>query len=180
MMVSLLARSDEPVSVTSTMASARTGGFTSVAPQLNSTLAVTPWSREVALGGGDQLGGDDLAFEIFHAAEGRCFGDGEHPANFAEALLGVDEIGDGDDVGLVFLDPVAAGESGVEDAVFHVAGHFLRADEHAFDGGVVDGGEIGAAAGGDGEAGAAEEVDGGVLEAAFGDAELEFHTACLR
>ena len=42
MMVSLLARSDEPVSVTSTMASASTGGFTSVAPQLNSTLAVTP------------------------------------------------------------------------------------------------------------------------------------------
>ena len=42
MILSLLARSDEPVSVTSTMASASTGGFTSVAPQLNSTLAVTP------------------------------------------------------------------------------------------------------------------------------------------
>ena len=42
MIVSLLARSDEPVSVTSTMASASTGGFTSVAPQLNSTFAVTP------------------------------------------------------------------------------------------------------------------------------------------
>ena len=42
MILSLLARSDEPVSVTSTMASANTGGFTSVAPQLNSTFAVTP------------------------------------------------------------------------------------------------------------------------------------------
>ena len=42
MMLSLLARSEEPVSVTSTMASASTGGFTSVAPQLNSTLALTP------------------------------------------------------------------------------------------------------------------------------------------
>ncbi len=41
---SLLARSDEPVSVTSTMASASTGGFTSVAPQLNSTFAVTPFA----------------------------------------------------------------------------------------------------------------------------------------
>ena len=40
--LSLLARSEEPVSVTSTMASASTGGFTSVAPQLNSTLALTP------------------------------------------------------------------------------------------------------------------------------------------
>ena len=42
MIRSLLARSEEPVSVTSTMASASTGGFTSVAPQLNSTFAVTP------------------------------------------------------------------------------------------------------------------------------------------
>src|SRR5579872_1063981 len=42
MILRLLARSDEPVSVTSTMASASTGGFTSVAPQLNSTFAVTP------------------------------------------------------------------------------------------------------------------------------------------
>src|SRR5579885_2594564 len=41
-MRSLFARSDDPVSVTSTMASASTGGFTSVAPQLNSTFAVTP------------------------------------------------------------------------------------------------------------------------------------------
>ena len=41
-MRSLLARSEEPVSVTSTMASASSGGFTSVAPQLNSTRAFTP------------------------------------------------------------------------------------------------------------------------------------------
>ena len=33
----LFARSELPVSVTSTMASARRGGLTSVAPQLNST-----------------------------------------------------------------------------------------------------------------------------------------------
>src|SRR5579875_1706710 len=38
-----LARNEEPVSVTSTMASASTGGFTSVAPQENSTLAFTPF-----------------------------------------------------------------------------------------------------------------------------------------
>ncbi len=37
-MRSLLARSELPVSVTSTMASANSGGLTSVAPQLNSTL----------------------------------------------------------------------------------------------------------------------------------------------
>src|SRR5206468_6458887 len=37
-----LARRDEPVSVTSTMASASCGTFTSVAPQENSTWAFTP------------------------------------------------------------------------------------------------------------------------------------------
>ena len=175
MILSLLARREEPVSVTSTMASARTGGLTSVAPQLNSTLAVTPWCGEVALSGGDEFGGDDFAFQVVDRAEGGGFGDGEDPADFAEALLGVDEVGDGDDVGLDFLDPVAAGEAGIEDAVFDVAGHFLGADEHAFDFGIVDGGEVGAAGGGDGEAGAAEEIDGGVFEAAFGDAEFELH-----
>ena len=39
----LLARSELPVSVTSTMASASRGGLTSVAPQLNSTCASTPF-----------------------------------------------------------------------------------------------------------------------------------------
>ena len=39
----LLARSEPPVSVISTIASASRGGFTSVAPHENSTWAVTPW-----------------------------------------------------------------------------------------------------------------------------------------
>src|SRR5262245_33262648 len=38
----LFARRLDPVSVTSTIASASRGGLTSVAPQLNSTLALTP------------------------------------------------------------------------------------------------------------------------------------------
>ena len=40
----LLARSELPVSVMSTMASTKSGGLTSVAPQLNSTSAFTPLS----------------------------------------------------------------------------------------------------------------------------------------
>ena len=43
-MRSLLARRELPVSVTSTIASASSGSLASVAPQLNSTLAVTPRS----------------------------------------------------------------------------------------------------------------------------------------
>ena len=146
-----------------------------MAPQLNSTLALTPLLVEIALGGGDEFGGDDFAFEIFDGLEGGGFGDGEHPADFAEALFGVDQVGDGYDIGFDSPRPSRAGEAGVENAVFDVARHFLGADEHAFDFGIVDGGEVGARAGGDVEAGAAEEIDGGVFEAAFGDAEFELH-----
>ena len=105
----------------------------------------------------------------------RRFGHGQHPAHLAEALLGVDEVGHRQHVGFVLDDPVAAGEAGVEDAILDVAGHFLGADQHAFDIGIVDAREIRPAAGGDGEAGAAEQVDGGVFEAPFGYSQLEFH-----
>ncbi len=72
-----------------------------------------------------------------------------------------------------------AGQPGVEHAVLDVARHLLRADQHAFDLGIVDRGKIRAAAGRDVEAGAAEQVDGRVLQAAFGDAEFQFHLASV-
>ena len=130
---------------------------------------------QVAAGGGHEFGGDDLAVEVVHGVEAAAGGHSEYPAHFAEALLGVDEVGDGDYVGFVLGNPIESGKSRVEDAVFDIARHFLGADEHALDFRIVDGGEVGAAAGGDVEAGAAEEVDGGVLEAAFGNAEFELH-----
>ena len=46
MMRRRLARSVDPVSVASTMASASTGGFTSVAPHENSTSTFTPRSAK--------------------------------------------------------------------------------------------------------------------------------------
>ncbi len=94
--------------------------------------------RQVAPRGGDQFGGDDLPFQIFHALEQRRFGHGQHPAHFSEALLGVDQVGHRVNVGFALLNPVASGEAGVEHAVFDVARHFLRADQHAFDFRVVD------------------------------------------
>ena len=130
---------------------------------------------QVAFGGGHQFGGDDLAAQVVHGTEGRGLGHGQHPAHFAETLLGVDQVGDGDHIGLVLVDPVAPGETGIENAVFDVARHFLRTDEHALDLRIVDAGEIGAAGGGDLESGAAEEIDGGVFQAAFGNAEFELH-----
>ena len=58
----------DPVSVASTMASARTGGFTSVAPQENSTLARGRFAaRSSCAGHLHQLGGDGRAGEILRA-----------------------------------------------------------------------------------------------------------------
>ncbi len=82
-----------------------------------------------------------LPAEILHGLEGGRLGNSQHPADLAETLLGVDEVGDGDHVGLILFDPVAAGETGVKDAVFHVARHLLGANEHALDFGVVDAGK---------------------------------------
>src|SRR5688572_16004707 len=63
MIFSRFARSDEPVSVTSTIASASIGGLTSVAPgELD--LHLHALVGEVLLGSPDQLGGDGLALEV--------------------------------------------------------------------------------------------------------------------
>ncbi len=176
MIFSLLARSDEPVSVTSTMASASTGGFTSVAPQLNSTLAVTPFAARYRLVVATSSVAMILPSQVLHGAERRRLRHGQHPAHFAEALLGVNQIGDGLHFRLALFHPIAAGQAGVENAVLHVARHFLRADQHALDFGIVDRGKIRAAAGGDVEARAAEQIDGGVFQAALGNAELQLHS----
>ena len=66
-----------------------------------------------------------------------------------------------------------AGEAAVEAAVLDVARHFLRADEHAFDFGIVDGGVIAARADRDAPAGAGEKLDGRILQAALGNAEFQ-------
>ena len=75
----------------------------------------------------------------------------------------------------VLFNPIAAGETGIEHAVFDVAGHFLRADEHALHFGIVHGREIRAAASGDVVSGAAEEIDGGRFQATFRDAQFQLH-----
>ncbi len=84
------------------------------------------------------FGGDDFAFEVFHGIDGGIFGNGKDPAHAAEAGLGIDQFGDFLHVRAGFDDPVISGEAAIEAAVFHVARHFLRAHEHAFDFGIVD------------------------------------------
>src|SRR5881628_2286826 len=74
---------------------------------------------------------------------------------------------------LVFEYPVAAGDAGIERAARDVARHLLRAHEETAEPGVVDRREVAARVGLDLPARAAEELDGRLLEAPLGDAELE-------
>ena len=69
--------------------------------------------------------------------------------------------------------PSAVTAEMVARAGFDIAGHRLRAVEHALAVRVVDGGEVRAAVGGDLPAGAGEQGYGCVLQAALGDAEFE-------
>src|SRR5262249_31082952 len=108
---------------------------------------------------------------------------GKNPADFAEALFRVDEIGHALEharpavAELVLLNPVLAGETRIEDAVREVARHLLRADQHAVDFRIVDRREVRARADVDVEAGAGEQLHRRVLERPFGNPELEFHRA---
>ena len=135
----LLARSELPVSVTSTMASARRGGLTSVAPQLNSTWAVDAVLRQPAPRQADDLGGDALALQILDALHRRVVRHGQHPAHRPAADLAEDQLGHFLHVGVVFQNPVVAGQAAVERAVLDVARHLLGADERTLNFRIVDG-----------------------------------------
>ena len=90
----LFARSELPVSVTSTMASASCGGLTSVAPQLNSTLAVTPCLREPAP---REVRPTSVAIRLpcrsLTVWIGESFGHAQHPAHRPAADLAEDQLG---------------------------------------------------------------------------------------
>ena len=136
-------------------------------------LYVDAFGGEVTLADFDEFRSDDFAFEVFCAFKTAAFRHCEDPTNLAASLLGVGKRSDAGDIEAALDHPVDAGEAGVEYAVIDVARHLLGADEHALDFGIVDGGKVGAAVGVDVPAGPFEKSDGGILQAAFGDAESE-------
>src|ERR1035438_1465880 len=138
------------------------------------------FGREVSLGYFNQFGGDDHAFKIFSLLKAAAFRNGQHPAHLAAALFGISQRCDAGNFEAAFDDPVDTGEAGIENAVIDVTRHLLRANQHALDLAVVDGGEVGAAVSVDVPASALEESNGCILQTAFGDAESEEHTSELQ
>ena len=172
-MRSRFARSDDPVSVTSTMASASIGGFTSVAPHENSTLTRTRWRSKYARvtrtssvatvlpsrSCGERMGESSGAASTHRTLPKLCLA-------YTRSAMLVDHAGPAV-AGFVLGDPVLSRQPRVEDAVRDVARHFLGADQHARDLGVVDGGEVGPGADVDVEAGAREQLNRRVLQRAL-------------
>ena len=172
-MRSRFARSDEPVSVISTMASASCGTFTSVAPQENSTRAFTPWRARYFFVRFTTSVAITLPSRSLRRLHRRLFGHRQHPAHRRQALLGVEQFGDLRHVRARLQHPVAAGDAGVERARFHVARHLLRAHQHAGDFRIVDGGKVAARTYRDAPSGARKQLQRGILQAALGQAQSQ-------
>src|SRR3974377_601382 len=94
MMRRRLALSELPVSVTSTMASANVGGFTSVAPHENSTFASIPRCWKYRPGPPFGRGGGPA--QVLRAPHWRIFRHRQHPSHLASALLSIDQVRHGD------------------------------------------------------------------------------------
>ncbi len=113
--------------------------------------------------------------KIFRALVSRSFGHGQHPAHFAAALLGVDEIGDGHNLQPAFHDPVESGQPRIEHAVFDVPGHLLRPNQHALDIGIGRARGIRPAVGVDVESGARKQLQRRLLQTAFRNTNAQLH-----
>ena len=113
--------------------------------------------------------------KIFGALVIRVLGYRQHPAHFAAALLGVDEIGNGYNLQPAFHDPVQAGQARVQHAVFDVACHLLRPNQHALDIGIGRARGIRPAVGVDIQSGARKKLQRRLLQTAFRDADAQLH-----
>ena len=83
-----------------------------------------------------KFGGDDFLGEILRPLERRVFGRGQHPAHFAAAALGVDQVADRHHFQAALDYPVEAGKACVDRAVLYIAGHLLGTDQQAIDVGI--------------------------------------------
>ena len=113
-------------------------------------------------------GVDDPGLErlvLGHALDRRFFGHRQHPADLAQSLLRVEEVGHLTHVRPIFQNPIAPCQAGIQDSVFDVARHLLGADQHALDLLVVNGGEVRAGVHGDLVSRTAKELERGFLQA---------------
>ena len=168
----MLARSEVPVSVSSTIASTRRA-LTSVAPQLNSTRTrmplsskyrfVTPSSSVAMIPPSRSSGFVDLRL-VRHR---------EHPSRRIARGLAVGQLAHLVDVAAVLLDPVETGDAHVQDAVPDVAADLLGPQVHELNFLVVDRGKITPFGVGNMQSRLVEQIHRRLLQAPCGKAEFQ-------
>jgi len=120
----------------------------------------------------DEFRSDLLALEILDLFDGGIGRDRQDPARRFLADLGIDEIVDHLDVGLVLFRPVPARQPGIQSPVFHIPRHLLSPAYGKCHGGVIDFREITPPVDIDPPTGLFEELDGCGLKTSFGYSEF--------
>src|SRR5262249_28865578 len=147
--------------------------------ELNVHRYVLP--RKIVARDTDELCGNGSTVKITSGLERGILGYGEHPADPAEALLGVDKLGDTRQhtsravAQLVFCNPVLPCKTRIEHAVGDISSHLLGADQHAVDLRIIDGGEVGSGVDEDVESSPGEQLDRRLLQRSFRNSEFELH-----
>ena len=136
-------------------------------------LDVNASAGEEILGHAHDFRGNAFAVKVFGLMVGRIPGHGQHPAGRPRGDFGINEVGHHFHIGLVFHDPVLAGQAHVQHAVGDVAGNFLGPGQAHGDFRIVDFRKVIAAVRADFPAGAGEKIDGGLFQGAFGNAQLQ-------
>ena len=149
-------------------------------------LGLDPLFLQVAPGELDQFGRHPLPLQIPDPLDGGIVRDRHHPPDRAQASSRIEEGTNLLHLRVLLQHPVPPGQPHVEDAVLDVARHLLGADQETGKFRVVDRGDVAAGADVDVEAGLAEQVQGGLLQAPLRQADVQdvalllFHGAPLR
>ncbi len=121
----LLAAKEVPVSVMSTMASTSSGTFTSVEPQLNSTLALTPRDSRKRVVKPTASVAMRFPCTSFTDWIGELLRYDQDPARRARGGFAILEFSDQFDVGVVLFNPILAGNSAIQIAMLDISADFL-------------------------------------------------------
>ena len=177
MIFSPAARRARPVSVTSTMQSTMSGTLASVAPcdsRMSASMPCSAKNRRVEL---RVLARHPHALRAGRPplSNGDVLRHGDHDPERAARRLRVVQLAEDHHVAGGLLDPVAPGDAEVEQALGHVGGDLLRAqDPHLVDARVVDRRlVVDRRRALDAEVGRLEQLEGGLLERALGQDEAQ-------
>ncbi len=119
------------------------------------------------------FGGDNFSFQVPWLPNRGVLGHGQDPADTRQPLLGVNQLRQFVDLRAGFHHPVVTRNPRVQRAGFDVTRHLLRAHQQTLDFGVVNRRDVTSRAQRDLPTGPRKKIERRVLQAAFGDSQLQ-------